>query len=444
MRMNPYKLKLIKQDMIRLTVAFISITLIVVLITIITINNQSEQIYLEGIAKSAPLISKDTISRLGNLYIKLNREFEFQIKERETGYANRLNKRGDRIYYGVNGKENQDEMINEDYVNGIENIEYIKNKADRKDGDSNFTDMISVINAILQANVDKYDDKIDDLFTELFWLSHTFTGESTELYPCEHGCSWCKYYCGDIQCQGDVNGDKIPFYKCDEYMGESGKYGLMYDPFLISKRSNYRQLIELAGDESKLYTIYSNVGNYKRRPRTENVSFIDDNKTAKAVAQDDEIFLLNEPDDYCGVCSYSHRPYTTTTKKFGGCQSDLTCYHGKPKVEYDDGVLKNIIMHYMGKNREGGCDNYEAHRECHWTPPDDEDGESGGEEIIHICSDPVIGCDGYYECLGHDHYACPGHIIVTCFGHANLKLKIKIMYYEEMLNNLKSIVDNMP
>ena len=48
---------------------------------------------------------------------------------------------------------------------------------------------------------------------------------------------------------------------------------------------------------------------------------------------------------------------------------------------------------------------------------------------------------GYYECEGHQHYACPGHIIVTCFGHTNLKLEIKILYYEDMLDEIKGFVN---
>ena len=446
MRMNKYKYEMIKKDIIRISIVFVSIILIVYICLVIIIGNETEQLYLEGEVKSAPLITNEMSRKLGDVYVNLNREFERQIKSMEIGYANRKNKRGDIIYYGVNGKENIDEMINEDYVNGIESINYLSSDENRKNGEINFIDMLSVLHSTLGADIDKYEeDDIVELFTRLFWLSHTFTGESTELYPCEHGCSWCKYYCGDIKCQGELAGDTVGFYRSDKYKGNDGEYGLMYDPFLVSKRYNYRGLIEMAGDESKLYTIYSNVGNYKRRPRSESVSFIDDNRTARAVAEDDEIFLLTEPEDYCNVCAYSHRPYTHTTKQIGGCQSDLTCYHGRPKVEYDEGVVRQIIMHYMGSARIGGCDNYEANWECNWEPPEggegeDDDDDGGGEDIIHTCTDPIIGCDGYYECLGHDHYACPGHIIVTCFGHTNLRLNIKIMYYEEMLDEFKKIL----
>lgn len=444
MRMNKYKFEMIKKDILRIMISFAAIIMIAIISSIVIMNSQREQLYLEGIVKSSPLITNEMSRKLGELYINLNREFERQIKEMEIGYANRKNKRGEIIYYGVNGKENIDEMVNNDYVNGIESIKYLKMDISRKDGESNFADMLAVLHSALAGEIDRYENEdIEELFTKLFWLSHTFTGESTELYSCEHGCSWCKYYCGDIKCQGDLAGDTVGFYRSDEYKGNSGEYGLMYDPFLIDKRYNYPYLKEMAGDESKLYTIYRNDGNYKRRTDGEHITFVEDNKMARAEAQDDEILLLNRPDGYCDVCSYSHRPYTHTTKQFGGCQSDLTCYHGRPKAEYEEGSLRRIIMHYMGQTRIGNCENYEAVWECNWEPPEEGEGDDdndGEEATEHICSDPIIGCDGYYECLGHDHYACPGHILVCCFGHTNLKLSIRIMYYDEMLDEIKKIL----
>ena len=439
MRKNNYKFEMIKKDMLRISIAFVSIVMIVIIAGIIVMNNQREQLYLEGVVKSTPLMTSETISRLGNLYIELNREYELQIKEMETGFANRLNKRGDRIYYGVNGKENIDEMINDDYVNGIESIEYVKNNADRRDGESNFSDMITVINASLESDVDRYDDKIDEIFTRLFWMSHTFTGESTELYPCENGCAFVKYYCGDVKCQGELNGDVVPFYRCDSFMNRNNEYGLMYDPFLIRNRKYYRQLEELADSLRTSYTYEAIKRTFEMPEDADEDDEPMENRTKETktdtVRPDTiDLYTIFEPDGYCEIHSRNQEVFTGTTKTFGGCINQVTCHHGQPKLfRYGpDDEEGTWIDWYMGRHNTDNCSNVVIHNLCF------NDGDT------HSCTNLILGCNGFYECEeGHPHYACPGHIIVCCFGHTNLRLKVKIMYYEEMLDNFKSIIDNI-
>ena len=424
---------MIKKDMLRISIVFGSIIMIVIISTIVVMNNQREQIYLEGVVKSSPLITNEVSRKLGDLYIKLNREFERQIKAMETGYANRKNKRGEIIYYGVNGKENIDEMINTDYVNGIESITYLKTDTNRKDGDSNYTDMITVLYTTLGADIDRYDDaEIEELFTKLFWLSHTFTGESTELYPCEHGCSWCKYYCGDIKCQGELNGDIVGFYKCDKYLGQNNEYGLMYDPFINRKRYNYRELLDKAGNSPPYTTYNMTVYKYydiKVETRGSREKHTKIQKSDKVEAEDDEIFLLQRPEGYCPICSDGAESFNTTTKEIGGCITHYECHHGEPTqilLDPEDGELE-WFDYYMGEECDD-CDN-----------PDVENAICTCEEGKK-CFEPLNDL-GFYVCdEGHSHYACPGHIIVTCFGHTNLKLYIKIMYYEEMLDEFKKIL----
>ena len=90
----------------------------------------------------------------------------------------------------------------------------------------------------------------------------------------------------------------------------------------------------------------------------------------------------------------------------------------------------------MYTEKENGCTNFTAHEVCKYEPPEN----SSGNSEPHECGDPVLGCDGYYECEGHQHYSCPGHIIVTCFGHTNLNLEIKIMYYEDMIDTIRGLI----
>lgn len=436
MRTNAFKQKNYKRNIIRIAIIAICIFVIILITIIVTSNSEREQLFLEGKVKSVPLITNETTKRLGNLYISLNREFERQIKEMEEDYASRYNKRGDKIYYGVNGKENDEYLINDDYVNGIQSITYIKGSAkDRKDGESNFVDMISVLSSALGADMDKYEaDKIDTLFSKLFWLSHTFTGTTTELYPCKHGCAWVKYYCGDRYVQGEYGGDVVPFFKCDAYMGMEGEYGLMYDPFLASNY-NYTLLKQKALDTSYLVTTFRDKGNYEARSDGESVSYVQVYHNGRAVTGDDEIFHIQEPEGICPVCGNGEEVFDSTTRKFAGCNPELTCYHGAPKTESDeDGNTRLIAMHYMGQEKENDCSNANVENICNYEPPEE------GEEETHACANPDIGCDGYYECGGHEHYSCPGHILVCCFGHTNLNLSIKIMYYEEMLDKLKEII----
>lgn len=417
----------------------------VIVTTIIVNMSERSQNYLEGAVKAMPLLRNEKMKKLGDLYLKLNNDFEQEIKNYELSYANRLNKRGDKIYYGVNGKENIDEMINDDYVNGIASVTYVKGSAsDRPDGDSNFVDMVSFMTESLGVDIDKYSDtELESLFIDLFKLTHTFSGTSTELYPCDHGCAWCKYYCGDIACQGEVGGETVGYYKCDAFLGQDGKYGLMYDPFLISKRYSYPVLTEMAGDESLLKTTYQ----YKDVKITytstddgvrENHSIVTKGDTV--VSQDDEIFLLNEPDGYCPICSGGRRTFTSTTRKFGGCDTHVKCHctsaTSKHLYRDEDDETGYWVDWHMGENK-GTCDDFSVEEaECNHEHTDACD-----EECTHTsCADPVLLDTGYYVCNGHDHYACPGHIIVCCFGHTNLNLEIKIMYHQEMIETIYNLI----
>ncbi len=459
MRQDPYKKRIFMEWLIPKVVGA-AIGLVVILLVIIMASmNESTVLLNEGTAKSMPLLSNEKIRMLGDLYVRLNINFEKEIKDMELNYANRYNKRGDKIYYGVNGKENIDDMVNDDYVNGIESITYVKGNAkNRHDGESNFIDMMAFLSTALGSDMDRYsDEQLKALFTNLFALTHTFTGTSTELYPCNHGCAWCKYYCGDYRCQGTLNGNTVGYYQSDLYMGKDGEYGLMYDPFLIDKQSNYQYLKDLAGDPSANKTTYQ----YKTIG-TRVVSSGDEIRVVReikivgdtVVAEDDEIYELAEPKGFCPVCTNGRVTFNSTTRKFGGCITHVSCHHGEtyhiPSEDAD--VPGTDVDWYMGRDRRN-CDNpyaeskcsHEHSDSCEWSESELEAMEeepSGCKHEVNDCLPEDIGCEGYYVCSeGHEHYACPGHIIVCCFGHTNLKLEIKIMYYEEMIDTLKDIID---
>ena len=393
-----YKNKMIIKDMIRTIVIFITMIILVFIIIIVISNGERDQLYIEGSLKSSPLISNEAIRRLGDLYIKLNREFEFQIKEVETGYANRFNKKGDKIFYGVNGKENPDEMINDDYVNGIQEIKWQKGGAQRSDGESNFIDMITVLNTMLQTDIDRYDENIDEIFTNLFWMSHTFIGDSTELYPCKHGCDWIKYYCGDDLCQDRLqNGEVVGHFNTN----------IKYDPFSV----NYKYYDEL-------YNLSSSMS---------------------GGGSPQELFELFEAEGTCEVHGENKESWKSTTKNFRGCEiSMFPCYHGEEiKIEKtEDGITDIVYYCPHGISNDPPTECTDFNDEYPYCPHEcDCEGECEHEE------EGPVGCSGYYCCNGHDHYFCKGHILCCCFGHTNLILTIKIMYYEEMLDEFKKILN---
>ena len=261
MKRDIFKKIMYKKWFIQKIVGSIIIFMSIIIIIIIVQMNERTVLINEGTTKSVPMLSADTIAKLGEIYIMKENEFESELKNIILGIANRKNKRGDDIYYGVNGRRNIDAMINKDYVNGV-NLRYIKSDSNRADGESNFNDILAVLSSIFGADSDRYEKDVIEMFEYLFDISHTYDSESTELYPCKHGCAWTKYYCGDYKVVGILGaseggaGEQVKYYKSDMYMGRENEYGLMYNPFLINEESNYLELTELAGNEKELKTAY--------------------------------------------------------------------------------------------------------------------------------------------------------------------------------------------
>lgn len=456
MRANSYKEKKYKEWLTYHLVGAGIILMAILLIYFVTTMNMTETIYNEGIVKSIPLFRDETIAKLGEIYIRKQMEFETELKNIILGEANRKNKRGDKIYYGVNGKRNifdltingrekEIDMTNNDYVNGV-NLKYVKSDSKRKDGESNFNDIISVLSAIFAADGDRYEEDVIEMFEYLFDISHTYNSESTELYPCEHGCSFCRYYCGDCNVVGTLaNGDTTSYYQCDEYLGQRGKYGLMYNPFIIKERSNYSDLVAMADNEGSEYSTYNMtiyeyeevVEKRKTRPSGDVISYVTEKKRDKVDADDingNDIFGIYEPEGYCPVCSKNATLFSSTTREIGGCCSHVSCYHGKPTQIIEDPEEGEFIWveHYVGREsdrEQEGCENVNV-RNARCTCEEE-----------RRCKPPLYDM-GYYTCEGHSHYACPGHIVVTCFGHTTLNLNVNILYYEAILDELKKIAND--
>ena len=108
-----------------------------------------------------------------------------------------------------------------------------------------------------------------------------------------------------------------------------------------------------------------------------------------------------------------------------GCVAVGVCYHGA------SGNMGDVHI---------GCDNYEPVYDCpgheHSHTSTDADGNETEDTWTSYCSND-IGCEGYYQCNGHDHYGCPdGHDIHTCYGHVNLTMNVYMIALEDIFNNM--------
>ncbi len=325
----------------------------IILIGIISSNMYLQEMLLyEGIEKSTPLFSEEELREYGAIYKQLEKEFEEEIASKIQTYANRTNRMGENIKYGVYGQNNSEDLKNSDFVDGV-TIKYAKTEG-RDDGESNFKDILSAISILIDQKQSKVVEENKVLLKELFQLSHTFTGVSTDLYPCTHGCFCDFYHCSDIA-------DEPIYDHCN----------IKYQPFSIEPHSEYDDYVE-------------------------------------------EDFKIIEPIGECEVCVFD------TTKRCyekRGCVQSGICYHG------------DLEKHSLGSSEptEDVCTNWKAIYDC----KDEGDGD-------HDCSESPIGCGGYYECKGHLHYECPnGHFYVCCMGHTNITINIRIMYLNEIIEELK-------
>ena len=376
-----------------------------------------EMLFFEGQEKSLQMFTEEELREYGEIYKEMSLDFENEIGYLIEDYANRTNRAGERIHYGIynhehptddtgkikihqNGEDtnksensqssdNNDAMntfkVSESYLdtnefkNGV-TIKYAKTNG-RADGESNFKDILTVVSMLIDQKQSKNESTVDikakipNLIKRLFRISHTYTGESTELYNCEKGCRVLFYYCNEVD-----NGDK----------GYEGT-GIDLQPFSINPHSDF-----------------------------------DDYEYS------DEDFEIMEPEDTCVICEHNGKGCVLDSKK---------CYHGNTDTT-GDGILGDMgtswgdcmnyipnpkCVHVCGASCEEGCSH-----ECHAEEEIEGEVDSLGRQLINL------GCGGYYKCLGHEHWNCPGHFYVCCMGHTNITVNIKIMYVNELIDVIKN------
>ena len=365
-----------------------------------------EMLFFEGQEKSLQMFTEEELREYGEIYKEMSLNFENEIGYLIEDYANRTNRAGERIHYGIYNHEHptddtnkikihsnganvnaaddghmsdyDDSMntfkVKESYIdtdefkNGV-TIKYAKTNG-RADGESNFKDILTVVSMLIDQKQSKDESTVDikakipELIRTLFKISHTYIGDSTELYNCEKGCRVLFYYCNEVD-----NGDK----------GYAGT-GIDLQPFPINPHDEFDD--------------YSS-----------------------------EDFEIVEPEDACIICEHNGK----------GCIEDSAlCYHGTYYSVSNEGSVVFECQHSVGDDPDDfGCDNYEekefcSHFECNHEGECPHDNETG------------IGCAGCYECKGHKHWNCPGHFYICCMGHTNITVNIKIMYVNELIDVIKN------
>ena len=217
---------------------------LVILIGLIASNMYlQEMLFFEGTEKSVPLFTEEELREYGEIYKDLSLDFQNDIGAYCQDYANRTNRAGERIHYGIYNHEhptddtnkikihNNGQNVNraddghpsdyndamntfrcrnsyidsDEFKNGI-NIKYSKTEG-REDGESNYKDILTVVGMLLDQKQTRDDtnkdnqnikEKAPELIKKLYKMTHTFTGETNELYACNKGCRVLFYYCNEI------------------------------------------------------------------------------------------------------------------------------------------------------------------------------------------------------------------------------------------------------
>ena len=86
MRQDPYKKMMFEKWLIPRLVGAGIILITVIIVVILTTMQQSEQLYLEGAAKSMPLVNNEKLKMFGDLYVELNRKYEKEIKDLQIDF----------------------------------------------------------------------------------------------------------------------------------------------------------------------------------------------------------------------------------------------------------------------------------------------------------------------------------------------------------------------
>lgn len=433
------------------TIALVSAIALGTIATVLVVQSgldENIQILESGL-NDVPSIKNDDLQELGKIYSKLNDQFEREIDTLVSGKADRNNKANKELtHYGAFGQENEDPFKNNDYINGA-NIRYQKATASIVNGESNFNDILAVMAVLYDQKMDMANiDEMKEVFTDLFWMSHTFTFDSTELYPCKRGCCKDTYKCTDVYND----------YKNTRY--------LKYDPLKVRKHNTYPgydpdedfRMVLPEGEcavhgKSEAGCVWNSSrvcyhGSGQVGIASCNKSEVCNDGDAIVYSEVGDVFLaetidpqyivedpsvggkMNKNDNKCDY--YIDVKYCKTRERLAKKLSQA-------KDSYMD-ALEAADKHYSQNNhtKTGSCCDRVADR-VDRAEAKVNTIQSQLDSHIVVCENNDINakywCDGYKLCLGHrTSYSCPGHKIVICLGHTTLNVTVKVLYKDELLD----------
>lgn len=476
---------------------------IIVTIAIVSSDEQGEMAILEAGIADIPAIKKEDLDKLGKRYSELNEQFEREIDKLTTGVPNRHNLSDNKVnalkHYGVYGQDNPTKFKNDDYVNGI-NITYEKTNPNKQNGASNFNDIIAVMAVMYDQKMDTINtDKLLETFETLFWLSHTYIFDSTELYPCRHGCaSVDNYKCTDVykdyknsnlkytpftvkyhdlyEMSGyDEEEDfklQVPERMCEVH-GQKGA-GCVWEPEKVCYHSSER--INFSEYNDKIYKEEEVEGRGEDAETIvyEGVKYAELGDVVTP-EYEDEKYLGPEPliEDEDDKDEDSNADDIDDEGSTYGCKisrDDYSCiyYMNVKYCEYRENIGKDIVkckkeIHEIEKKIDDENESFGKKDD-----PSDSDTERHDEKIenlnkekdeknaelqqyeadlqTHISTECEVGgnakywCDGFKLCLGHrTHYKCPGHDIIVCYGHTTINVVIKILYGDDIMKKIYEV-----
>lgn len=125
-------------------------------------------------------------------YEQSQAEFQAQIDGITGGYAKTLNKKGERIRYGVNGADNPEGNQNEDYKNGVT----LRFDSERS---NNLEDILCCVAVVMEQQQADHHKEALELADCFYKSSHTYDYTESSLYGCNSGCETTRYFCNEAR-----------------------------------------------------------------------------------------------------------------------------------------------------------------------------------------------------------------------------------------------------
>lgn len=294
-----------------------------------------------------PLGNEEDFEAWQKKYDELDTRFLKTIEDRLEGYAQRTNMKGEKIYYGVNGQNNMQTMINNDYKNGI-HYSYITDEA-HKGRTSNIEDLVATMAIMMSQQQSDYPEIALGTLEWLYNISHYYYFTETKLYPCNNGCHEFMYKCFD---------------KYHDYLDSDMKYS----PFHVLNHSGGDYEIKVPTDKCEVCS-----------------QFFDNN-------EDMPKYTGNGHSSDC-VIALSDKPIP---EECFGCVSHSICSHGSGG--------------YIGRGDHCSyCSNYSVVPDCQHECGSSCEEYGCDHSCDSNCY--YMECNGHnhYTCDGHNYKCCLGH-----------------------------------